>query len=255
MLFREQYDLPPRDPLWSAFVLLLLLVPILLLFVYFGLADHAFRLLGLSSDGASVLLAASLLGSVVNIPLTRRRIVLADAESYPLPAPWHWLAPILHYYPPKVTVQVIALNVGGAIVPIVFSTYLLVRLSPSIPAVLGATLSVTIVARVLARPQPGVGVTLPVMVSPLVAALASRGFVHLVGAPIAVAAPVAYIAGTLGTLIGADVLLLPAILHGRLLPAGGVSGTSSTFVSSIGGAGVFDGIFLTGILAPFLATF
>jgi uncharacterized membrane protein len=65
---------------------------------------------------------------------------------------------------------------------------------------------------------------------------------------------VAYIAGTLGTLIGADLLNLPAILRGSLLPTA-PGETPSRVVSSIGGAGVFDGIFLTGILAPFLAVF
>ena len=52
------------------------------------------------------------------------------------------------------------------------------------------------------------------------------------------AAPVAYISGVMGTLLGAD------LLHIGDLPAVGIL--------SIGGAGVFDGIFLTGILAAFL---
>ena len=55
------------------------------------------------------------------------------------------------------------------------------------------------------------------------------------------AAPLAYIAGTLGTLIGGDLLNL------GLLPGLGAP------VASIGGAGTFDGVFLTGILAVLLA--
>ena len=55
------------------------------------------------------------------------------------------------------------------------------------------------------------------------------------------AAPVvAYVAGTLGTLIGADILNLRKI-HGLGAP-----------VASIGGAGTFDGIFLAGIIAVML---
>ena len=55
------------------------------------------------------------------------------------------------------------------------------------------------------------------------------------------AAPLAYIAGGLGTLIGADLTNLDKV-RGLGAP-----------VASIGGAGTFDGIFLTGILAVLLA--
>ena len=51
-----------------------------------------------------------------------------------------------------------------------------------------------------------------------------------------------YIVGTLGTLIGADLTNLRK-LQGLGAP-----------VASIGGAGTFDGIFLTGILAVLLAS-
>ncbi|MBC7335638.1 MAG: DUF1614 domain-containing protein, partial [Clostridia bacterium] len=54
-------------------------------------------------------------------------------------------------------------------------------------------------------------------------------------------APVAYISGTMGTLIGADLLNYRII---RRLGAQAVS---------IGGAGIFDGIFLVGIVAAFLS--
>jgi uncharacterized membrane protein len=46
----------------------------------------------------------------------------------------------------------------------------------------------------------------------------------------------------LGTLIGADILNLPKV-QGLAVP-----------VASIGGAGTFDGIFLTGIIAVLLAS-
>jgi uncharacterized membrane protein len=55
------------------------------------------------------------------------------------------------------------------------------------------------------------------------------------------AAPLAYIGGSMGTLIGADLLNLGAI-QGLGAP-----------VASIGGAGTFDGIFLTAILAVLIA--
>jgi uncharacterized membrane protein len=56
------------------------------------------------------------------------------------------------------------------------------------------------------------------------------------------AAPLAYIGGSLGALVGADLLNLDRV-HGLGAP-----------VVSIGGAGTFDGVFLTGILAVLLAS-
>jgi uncharacterized membrane protein len=87
----------------------------------------------------------------------------------------------------------------------------------------------------LAYPVPGLGIALPTFVPAIAAAVAalllSRQY----------AAPLAYIAGSLGTLIGADLLNLDTI------PSLGAP------VASIGGAGTFDGIFLTGILAVLIA--
>jgi uncharacterized membrane protein len=87
----------------------------------------------------------------------------------------------------------------------------------------------------LARVVPGVGIVVPMLLPPLLAAgvalvLAFRR-----------APPVAYVSGTMGTLIGADLLNL-----GRVVEMGAP-------MVSIGGAGTFDGVFLTGILAGLLA--
>jgi uncharacterized membrane protein len=56
------------------------------------------------------------------------------------------------------------------------------------------------------------------------------------------AAVLAYVSGSLGTLIGADLLNLDKV------PGLGAP------VASIGGAGTFDAIFLTGILAVLIAS-
>jgi len=94
---------------------------------------------------------------------------------------------------------------------------------------------VTYVVYRLARPVPGVGIATPMFIPPLVAALAAL----LINPHWA--APTAYVAGTLGTLLGADLLHLDDLKH------------LNAPVASIGGAGTFDGIFLTGILAVLLA--
>jgi uncharacterized membrane protein len=55
------------------------------------------------------------------------------------------------------------------------------------------------------------------------------------------AAPLAYISGSMGCLLGADILNLFRIAE------------LGSPLASIGGAGVSDGIFLTGIIAVLLA--
>jgi uncharacterized membrane protein len=83
---------------------------------------------------------------------------------------------------------------------------------------------------------PGVGIVAPTFVPPIVAALAA-----IVIGGHAIAA-LAYVGGTIGTLVGADLVNL-----GRIRDIGAP-------LASIGGAGTFDGIFLTGILAVLLAS-
>jgi uncharacterized membrane protein len=255
-------------PLWTPTMVLVVVLFLLIAFVYLNLAEHVFRVLGLSPMGAFLVLGGSLLGSMINIPLTRRHIKLVDPRAAQMPAWMQWMLPIVHYHPPAVVDQVVAINVGGAIVPVAFSVYLLTLGGTKVVATLAATVIVVIIAKLLARPMPGVGVTIPTFIPPLVAAVAAHVLVvQVTRGPLDAAAPVAYIAGTLGTLIGADLLNLPRILRGSLVQGGarssggdpiwdyfgGEGRTAPKFIASIGGAGIFDGIFLTSILAPILA--
>lgn len=129
----------------------------------------------------------------------------------------------------------VAVNAGGAIVPAAVATYLICHDHLRLSA-LFATLVVTALTFAVARAVPGVGIVTPALLPPLAAAVAAI----LIGGHAVPA--VAYVAGTLGTLIGADVLNLPRI---RSLQAP---------VVSIGGAGTFDGVFLTGLVAVLLAS-
>ena len=94
---------------------------------------------------------------------------------------------------------------------------------------------VTLIVHQLAQPVRGVGISVPTLIPPLVAA--GVALVLSRQAPPALA----YVAGSLGTLLGADLLNLNKV-QGLGAP-----------VASIGGAGTFDGIFVTGILAVLLA--
>jgi len=131
---------------------------------------------------------------------------------------------------------VIAVNVGGAVIPGLLSFYLLVRYRLWL---LGG-LAIVIVAAVcysLAQPVPGLGIALPVFVPPLSAAVVALILSRAHGPALA------YIGGSIGCLVGADLLNL-----------GKIQGLGAP-VASIGGAGTFDGIFLTGAFAVLLASF
>jgi len=132
-----------------------------------------------------------------------------------------------------VTHQVIAVNVGGAIIPAGFALYLAPR-APLVPTLVAVTV-VVLVTRLLARPIAGVGIVMPAWIPPLV----SAGLAFLLARDNPT--PVAFISGTIGTIIGADLLNWPNFkkLGSQLI--------------SIGGAGVFDGIFLSGIVAALIS--
>jgi len=202
-----------------------ILIPFLIFVFFFQAATFSFAKLGVTPDIAVLLFTLSIIGSIINIPISKHKILINNNQKP--------LTPFLFYYPPRVEEQIIAINVGGAVIPILFSLYLLQR-APIIPVII-STLIVTAVAKTLAKPVPGVGISLPAFIPPLVAAAAAILFAH------GNAAPVAYISGVLGTLIGADLLNIP---HLKELNSHAVS---------IGGAGVFDGIFLVGIVAALIA--
>lgn len=207
-------------------ILAILFLPLLIALFFFQIAAFSFTKLGLSPMGAVLLLGLSLWGSIVNIPISRKRLLLDEDNPSPVNS-------YIFYYPPRVKEQVIAVNLGGAVIPVLFSLSLLNKVP--IGSALLATAIVTIVAKTLAKPVPGVGIKLPAFIPPIVAAIAA---LILAGDA---AAPVAYIAGVWGTLIGADLLNIPQF--NRIGSA----------VISIGGAGVFDGIFLVGLMAALLA--
>jgi len=216
----------PSSPL--RFLLFFLAIAFLVVYVQVGLVTLTFHKLGLSTESAFLLLLVSLFGSGINLPVTR-----IEAEAPPedvAPFGFGWMPP-----PPFTGYTLIAVNVGGCIVPVSFSIYLLLHSSLAILETVVAVSAVAAASRLLSRPVPGVGIGMPVIVAPLVAALAA---ILLGGED---SAPLAYISGTTGVLVGADLLRLQDI---RKMGAP---------VASIGGAGTFDGIFLSGLVAVLLA--
>jgi len=195
--------------------------------------SYAFVTLGLSPELAFTALLASLVGSYINVPITR------VASGPPHPAEVVRSFGIRYRVPTRYATDstIVALNVGGAIVPVLISVYLLTQM-PSIivPALIGVAI-VTVIVHRFAMPVPGLGIATPMLIPPIVAALCG----YFLGSSQHHRDAVAFISGVIGTLIGADLLNLRNL---RDLGAP---------VASIGGAGTFDGIFLTGIVAVLLA--
>jgi len=209
------------------FLTALVMLPLLLL----GWIGEAFLRLGLSPSLMFWLLILTLLGSLVNIPIYRfenREMVGEQVVSY---FGMRYRVPRME----QAQGTTLAVNVGGALIPVALSGYLIsqINVGVSLPILLGV---VTVVVNRLARPVRGMGIGVPGLAPPLVAALGA----YLLCAP-ELRAPCAYIGSTLGILIGADLLNLKEI---RQLGAP---------VASIGGAGTFDAIFLSGIIAVLLS--
>jgi len=196
-----------------------------------GVLRYAYLRLGIGPVAATFLLLGSLIGSYFNIPvaeLPERQVV--SGQEIPFFG-MRYVVPVVVDWPGTI----IAVNVGGALIPTLMSLYLLFRHRLWFRGAV-AIACVAFVCHLLAHPERGLGIALPVFVpaisTAIVALVLSREH----------AAPLAYIGGSLGTLIGADLLNL-----------GRIEGLGAP-VASIGGAGTFDGIFLTGILAVLLAS-
>jgi len=192
--------------------------------------QFAYAQLGIAPRYFFTWLFASLAGSYVNLPIMRfspeQMTRLQEIPFYGVP----YVIPTVETWPGTI----LAVNVGGAIIPVLVSLILIVKNGLYRMAAWGIAI-VSLACYVLAEPVQGLGIAIPVFYPPVIAAivalLLSRRY----------AAPLAYACGSLGTLIGADLMNL-----------GNIRGLGAP-VMSIGGAGTFDGIFVTGLIAVLLA--
>ncbi len=223
---REVFSIPIGFTFFIFLVILLILLPLVL--------SEAFQLLGFSFRTTIILFLLTLLGSLINIPLhtirTKEKVKVRKINSI---FDLVYSKPEEEYRIRKTTV---AINFGGAVIPLFICVFLLIN-HPSLwlQYLLGIG-TVTFLSYIIARPVPGVGITLPVFVPPIIAASVA---ILLPGEP---STAIAYISGVVGVLLGGDVFNLSRL-----------SNYESRFLS-IGGAGTFDGIFLTGIIAVLLAS-
>jgi uncharacterized membrane protein len=218
-------------PLTPGYFAVLVFIYIVVFVLLVTTLRYAYLSLGVSSSTALLLLLGSLVGSYFNITVAHlppEHVISDEVRSY---FGVYWVVPHVRSYPGTA----IAVNVGGAVIPTIMSLYLMLTRRLWVRGTI-ATVIVALVLHWLAHPVPGVGIAVPIFLPVVVTAVVA---LLLAGEH---AAPLAYIAGSMGTLIGADLTNLSRV-RGLGAP-----------VASIGGAGTFDGIFLTGILAVLLAS-
>lgn len=221
---------------------LIIFVTFGLSFLFFGVIISAFMKIGFSIGHAFLILILSLLGSGINIPLaTLRSDTPVVRDTYIRVFGVAYRVPVRRVTKNETT---IAVNVGGAVIPVLISAYLIMRFPSSLLLAGAGVLIVSIITYSVARPIRGIGIATPALVPPLAAALAAillTSVVQIPDCPVDQCRVVtAYAGGVLGTLIGADLLNL-----GKIKNLGAP-------VASIGGAGTFDGIFLSGFIALLL---
>ncbi len=225
---RSQVHYLPMTP--GLFSILVILFIGLVILIQLRILRYAYMRLGIGPGAALLLLFGSLIGSYFNVPIAilpgtperSGQIIEFYGMRYVVPLVTQWPGTVL------------AVNIGGAVIPAMMSAYLVIRYRLWLKAAL-AVVIVAAIIHAMATPVQGIGIAVPVfapvVTTAILAFILSREY----------APPLAYIGGSMGTLIGADLLNLDKI-----------TGLGAP-VASIGGAGTFDGIFLTGILAVLLA--
>jgi len=213
------------------FFFFLLLIPLFLADVMLT----ALSRLGLAPLSALITGIGIFLGGVINIPVKKikREQAIDTCRSR--------LYGLDRFFPRETSscyYTLIAVNLGGCVIPVFLAVYELFRLlaqgaGPLIAALFAIAINV-VICYWLARPIPNTGIALPALVPGITAALLALLFMP------DFAPPVAFAAGVLGPLIGADLLHLKDIQK------------IATRVASIGGAGTFDGIVISGLLATLL---
>lgn len=215
---------------------ILLIIPLLVL----GIIGAAFTRLGLSWIAALALVLLMLAGSFVNIPLyrIRRDMVRAvpmdsgvHAGAYPFAAPAVWET-------------IISINLGGGIVPLCITAYMVYQgvtvtgKSVFVPVTVCAVL-VLLIAFLSTQDIQGSGIRVPVLVPALTALI---GGLLLSGGTTGLTAAVSALAGgILGTLTGGNLAHLRRIRDLDVPEA------------SIGGSGSFCAVLLCCILPALIA--
>ncbi len=186
-------------PISLVIMLLILVAPLIFIYLFLRLSETAFQMVGFSHWHATLAVFGSILGSIVDLQLFATPI-----SSYP-----SWYVSLMGLFSLDAAAKfhplILAINLGGCIIPLLISAHLIIRHQVKL----------------------------------------SRALIGL-----AVVAIITYDAATV--ILGADLM---SLMTPGILPALSPMELHRTkpLVLSIGGAGIFDGIFLTGIIAVLLA--
>ena len=224
--------LPPGCLSLILFGLLLLLIPLFIADLFLS----ALGKLGLTPLQSALAAIGIFLGSIFNIPIKRFRNELPRASDSSM------MYGLRHQFPfdlKRPDSVLLAVNVGGCLVPLLIAVLQISRLAVAGTEILllaGVSIAINIlVCERLAQPVEQTGIALPALI-PAFVAVATALILTPGHAP-----SVAFSSGVLGPLVGADLLHLREI---KKISAG---------VASIGGAGTFDGIVISSIVATLLA--
>ncbi|AAB90871.1 MULTISPECIES: DUF1614 domain-containing protein [Archaeoglobus] len=223
----RDYIFPPL--ILPLFLLLIFLPLLLLMFIFTGTA--VFQLVfGVSAKTAMLIFFFILVGSFINIPIYEREGVEYET-TYRIFG--------LMYVVKRRQKMVVAVNLGGCVFPSILAVKAMLDLLHYIPlsAWLTTFLLTSAVIYYFAKPVPNVGIVVPMLIPPLTAAFFSFLTLAMIDAHMALLPKLSFSTGVLSALFGADILHLKDL---NKIGSG---------VVSIGGAGTFDGIFLTGIFA------
>lgn len=186
----------------SLIVFLFLILILVLIFVSLNVLGATFTKLGFPPEYSVYFLFLSIPGSFVNLPI------------------------------PLKMRSIINVNVGGAVIPAIMSVLLASKVN--LFNVIIAVLILSFLIYIISRPVKNSGIRVHLLI-PAILTSATALTISPQEAPF-----IAYISGTIGCLIGVDLLNL------KRIPELGLR------MVSIGGAGIFDAVFLTGIISVLL---
>jgi hypothetical protein len=203
--------------------LLSVIIPILVFYVIYLILTKAFNYLGFSNFESVIIVLISFLFSfpIILFGFNLSNITLFSYNGWK-----------------------IAISTTGAIIPILISCYLIIKRKLSIKTVIIGIFIVSIISFLVTTPEPTRGIVARFPYWLLPAFTASLCAILLLKKDFKKGASLSYIISTFGILIGADFLHIPQLLQNPPTTLG----TRAT----IGGAVIFDLIFITGILAVIL---
>ncbi len=191
--------------------LIVLAIVLVFIFLYITSIERVLEQIGLSRSMAGTILFVTLFLGWIPIPLFPYR---------------GWL---------------VGISLGGGLIPIILCAYLLGNHKIVFAdAVIGTTI-VAIVTYFITRAVQDVGIVSDIPWAFLPAIAAGFFSISTFWSDLKMAAPLAYFSGVVGTLLGADIFHLGDILAFPAPP--------STELLVIGGAGIFDMVYLSGIVA------